>query len=250
MTDDKPKTANDLVNEVLAKPPGAPVPESLGGSSELASAEATVLDVAAEELVELYFVLEEPGERDNVFDRLMDIQSPVVMQFLTSMMQNDEDEFMRVCAAAELARRGNDAGVNALEKELREPSDSQIFAMAVDVLIELRGAGVYDLLQAIWSNPSYDNDERVEAMLGMEDANPPRAMDDFVKYIESIRDMRTVSEDQLETVLAAFARSGHMAAKPALEALRERVLKGDMEEDERANIVGMIKEGLELIDVT
>lgn len=245
---DKPKTASDLVNEVLAKPPGAAGTDSVPSP---AAAPAAALDAAAEELVELYFVLEEPAERDNVFDRLLEIQSPVVDAFLTSMMTHDEDEFMRFSAAAEMARRGNDSALSMLEKEVREPTDVGLFALAVDVLIELRGAAIYDLLLAIWRNPTYDVDERIEALLGMEEADADRAMADFVAFVESLKDMASLPDDQLEAVLASFARCGHSAAKPALEALKERIRSAkNIDDADRENLIGMVQEGLELLEVT
>lgn len=244
---DKPKTASDLVSEVL----GAQAPGASAGAPGATGVPSVVQDTAAEELVELYFVLEEPAERDNVFDRLLEIQSPVVNEFLTSMMVNDEDEFMRFSAAAEMARRGDDTALSMLEKEIREPTDAGLFALAVDVLIEMRGAAIYDLLQAIWRNPSYDTDERIEALLGMEEADAARAMDDFVGYVNAQRDMAALADDQLEAVLASFVRCGHSAAKPALEALHARILASkDIDEDERINLAGMVREGLDLLEVT
>jgi len=201
----------------------------------------------AAELIEVYFELEEPAERDALFDQIATIRAPVVTEFLRAMMAQDEDEYVRAAAAGELARRGDGPAIAALEADLDDADESFFFEHAVQVLGEVRGKHFYDTLAHIWRDPERDADQRREAMLGMEVADAPRALADFVAFLDGITDVESMPDDQVELAMLAFVRAGHTAAAPVLERLRDRVAQSRLAEDERRELAGMIEEGLALL---
>src|SRR5688500_6101154 len=137
MSDDKPAGARSLVSSVLQKLDSAPAPESE------AAPDPPPADPAEEarELIDVYFELESPSERDALFDRLVALDTPVVTEFLGAMFVSDEDEYVRAAAAAELARRGNAEAIASLEADLADPEEQFFFEHAVQVLSEFRGVG-------------------------------------------------------------------------------------------------------------
>jgi hypothetical protein len=99
----------------------------------------------------------------------------------------------------------------------------------------------------LWQDPNRDADQRREAMLGLESIDAARALSDFVAFLEGITDIQHMPDDQVEVAMMAFARHEHAAAKPALEALRQRILAAPLDESERAELAGFIGEGLALL---
>lgn len=203
--------------------------------------------VDAATLIELYFELEDPDERDAVFDKLAAIRVPIVDDFLRAMMEEDEDEYARAAAAAELARRGDQAGLAFLEANLNDPDDFFLFEHAVRTLAQLRGPDSYEAFAAIWRNPERDADERREAMIGMETASPERALPDFAAFIDSLHDVHALPDDQVEAAIMAFLRHSYAEAIPVLEGLRERVRGAQIDEEEREELVGLVQEGVDLL---
>jgi len=212
-----------------------------------ASATQGDIDREASELVDVYFTLEEPAERDALFDRLIALSSPIVTEFLRAMMEEDEDEHLRAAATGELARRGVPEAEAALEARLIEAEDAYFFAHALSVLAELRGPRFYDRVLTLWQEPERDADERREAMLTMETLDPARAMADFARFIDAQTDMRALADDQIEVAMLAFVRQGYRAGMPVLEALHARIGKAQLDPEERQELLEFVQEGMDLL---
>jgi hypothetical protein len=204
-------------------------------------------DVLAQELIEVYFDLEEPAERDALFDRLVALRSPVVDEFLAAMMDEDEDDYVRAAAAAELARRGSPAAVARLEADLADPEEPFFFDNALQTLVAVRGPAFYDTLRALWHDAERDDAERRQAMLGLEAADLARALGDFVMFVEAQHDVSDLPDDQLEVAIAAFVRHEHRAALPALRGLAERISKAEIDPDVRQDLSELVREGIDLL---
>lgn len=199
-------------------------------------------------LIEVYFDLEEPEERDALFDRLVALKSPLVTNFLRAMMEEDEDDYVRAAAAAELAKRGVDKAIGHLEDDLADPQEPFFFEHAIAVLSEVRGVGFYDTLSQIWHDPERDGDQRREAMLGMEALDLERAMADFTQMVADQHDIETLPDDQLEVAIMAFVRHGHTEAVAALEGLQERIRAAEnIDADERTELAAFVGEGIDLL---
>ncbi len=214
-----------------------------------AAAQPSAADVEREaaELIEVYFELEEPAERDVVFDKLSDLRLPVVDDFFRAMMEADEDEYVRAAAAAELARRGDADAQRLLEADLEDPEEPFFFTHALQTLAEVRGKPFYETLLGLWKNPERDADERREAMLGLEAADAERALGEFVRFVEAQTDVVGMPDDQIEVAMMAFVRHQYTAARRPLEALRSRIAAAGIDPEERQELVEFVTEGIDLL---
>jgi hypothetical protein len=274
--DNKKGSAQALVREILSGvggklstsatgadgAPPLPTNEGPGGSVPLPPAVASLeehrtpaedgaedaAEAEAATLIDLYFELEDAIERDVLFDQIVALSQPIVTEFLRTMMEHDEDDYVRAAAAAELARRGSPDGLAALEADLVEPEELYFFEHAMQVLSELKGPAFYDTIEALWRDPERDADLRREAMVGMETSDPARAMADFVGLIESVTDVSHMPDDQIEVAMLAFVRHEHVAALAALQGLRQRIAATEMDADERAELVAFVQEGIDLLE--
>lgn len=201
----------------------------------------------AVELIELYFELEQPDERDVVFERLRQIQLPLVDEFLATMMREDEDEYIQASAAAELAARGIPEGIARLEADLEEPEEVFFFEQAVRVLSELRGDAFYDTLAGIWQDAQREDELRREAMLAMEALAPERALQDFADFVAGLTDIQAMPDDQLEVAIMAFVRHEITAIIPELEGLRERIAASEVDAASKEELVELVDSGLTLL---
>jgi len=202
-------------------------------------------DVTA--LIETYFELESPVERDALFDRLAAVDNPKVDAFLHAMMTTDEDEYMREAAALELARKGDSAAIAAIMDELDDPDDPQAFAQALDALGQSRGPAFYATLKQIWMDPDRDTDQKRQVMLAMEQLDTARALNDFVQLIEATTEPTAMSDDMIEGAMLAFVRQNHRPALPVLTALRERIAASSLDDEERTELTQFIQEGIDLL---
>ncbi|MBT6491135.1 MAG: hypothetical protein HOK97_15295, partial [Deltaproteobacteria bacterium] len=114
-----------------ASPQETPEPTSQPASEPLGDAEA---------LIAIYFDLEEPEERDEVFDQLTSHRVPMVDNFFAEMASHDDDAYVRAAATAELFKRGHEEYLPAIESDLVDPQELFFFATALHSLAEVRGA--------------------------------------------------------------------------------------------------------------
>ena len=205
-------------------------------------------EAEATALINVYFELEEPTERDVLFEKIVAFDIPLVTEFLRTMLEHDEDEYVRAAAAAELSRRGDAKGLAALQADLEEPEEPYFFEHAVQVLAEIKGQAFYDTAARLWRDSERDADERREAMIGMEGADPTRAVADFAQFVANITDIASMPDDQIEVAIMTFVRREHVAAIPALTALRDRIAATLMDPEERAELVAFLQEGIDLLE--
>jgi len=203
-----------------------------------------------EALIDLYFDLEEPDERDALLEQLIANPLPVVTEFFKVMLHEDEDDYMRALAAAALARRHVPEGIEALEADLEDPDEPFFFENAVKALCEVRGVNFYETLHAMWIDADCDGDRRREVMLGMESLDLDRALRDFVGLVEATTDIDTMLDDQIEVAMMAFVRHDYKEALPALRSLHQRVLAAPIDPEERQELGEFIAEGVTLLDST
>ena len=250
------RDAKSLVSSLLAATPAPTTPAAAEAEPGAAPDPATAVspvpapsdpEAEARELIDLYFELEEPAERDVVLDRLTAIPAPLVTDFLRTMMDEDEDEFMRAAAACELARRGVAEAMALLEEDLANPDEIFFFTNAIEGLAACRGPAFYDTLRDLWADPTRDSDERREAMKGMEQVDAPRALADFVALVDGQRDFQQFADDQVETAILLFARHQYEPGRQALLALRERLANAaDLAAEDRDELTALVQEGLGL----
>jgi hypothetical protein len=212
------------------------------------AASAAEVEAEAVALIDVYFDCVEPRERDVAFDRLVALSTPVVDEFLRAMMEEDEDEFARAAAAAEMARRGDATAIAQLEHCLEDAEELFFFENAIDTLAEIRGKAFYDTARAIWVDPQHDADERRQAMLTMEAVDTSRALADFSDFIRGQQDPAAMPDDQIEIAALAFARHDYTAGRDALVGLRERLRAvAGLDAEEREEIVSFLDDGIQLL---
>ncbi len=206
-------------------------------------------DLDAEALIELYFELEDDDEREVVLDKLEAFDSPMVAEFWRAAAHEDDDELVRVRALSVLAKRGDHEALAGLMATIEDPDDIIVFEEALQAVAAIQGAGFFPAVEAIWRDESRDADERRAAMTVMELVDSERTVSAFDAFVASLGDAATFPDDQMEIVLLAYLRTDHEAALPLLEAMLERLTASSrgMDEDERDELLGMVREGIDLL---
>ncbi len=250
---DKKTGAKALVSSILksssspeqkAPPEQEPSSEQEAPRPEESSLEPES-DVAS--LVHLYFEVEEPEERDEIFDQIAKEESPLSNQFLEAMLHEDQDYFVRSAAAAKLARRGHPDAVALLESDLNDPEEPFFFEQAVIVLGEIIAAPFYDTLQKIWRSRERAGYQRREAMLGMEAVDAPRACQEFLGFLQEITTLDDFPEERVETALLIFARQNFQGAHDELTRLENLVAGSSLEAGAREDQLGFLQEAQDLL---
>ena len=245
-----------LVSSLLQADPSAGSKSGMEGSpapaADASSAAAPSVGSAedARELIDVYFELEEPEERDALFDQLLAIRHELVDAFLRTMMRNDEDACMRAAAAAELARRGDAEGLDLLEEYLTDADTPYVFQQALFVLGEAYGKAFYPTLQELWLDIGRPSDQRKEVMLAMETLDAARALGDFVAFIDALLDADDIEQEQdlVESAIMAFVRHNFLPAADALADLYDRVLNSPAGDPQaRDELADLLREGTELL---
>lgn len=241
------KDPKQLIARVLGAEPAAAAPQEQPPSAP-AAAEASLDDSAAADLIDLYFGLEDPAERDVVFDKLAAFNAPVTTAFFQAMMEHDEDEYLRSAASAELARRGHAGALARLYQDLAVDAEPFSFEHALDTLAEVEGPAFFPKAEAIWRDPARDTLQRRASMTVLEVLDAPRALDAFVTFVDAIDDVHHLPDDALEQAMAAFVRHGYRQALPALERLRGRIASASWADpDEQAEALAFVGEGITLL---
>jgi hypothetical protein len=206
-------------------------------------------DLDAEALIELYFELEDDDEREVVLEKLEVMDSPMVREFWRAAAHEDDDELVQVRANTYLAKRADADALAALKATIADPDDLVVFEEALHAVATVEGAAFFPTLEALWRDASRDADERRTAMTVMELVDNARALASFDAWIGTLGDVEAFPDDQVELVLLAYLRAEHAAAIPLLEALLARLTESsrDMDDDERDELLGMVREGIELL---
>lgn len=248
--------ASSLVNSILKKS-AAPAQEispqeEAPPEQEAPAEEESLLDPEADlaSLIHLYFEVEEPEERDEIFDQIARQEAPLANQFLETMLHEDQDYFVRSSAAATLARRGHPDAVSLLESDLNDPEEPFFFEQAVIVLGEIIAAPFYDTLQKIWRSEERAGYQRREAMLGMEAVDAPRACQEFLGFLQEITTLEDFPEERVETAVLIFARQSFEAAYAELTRLGGLVAGSSLEPGAREDQLGFLQEAQDLLKPT
>jgi hypothetical protein len=228
-----------LVSQILsATPKASPQTEPTPTPTPLADP-----DTEAAALIDVYFELEEPVERDVLFERLVQVPSPLVNEFLLGMLEEDQDETLRLYAARELALRGYTHAIEILEAQFNHPADIEYFLIALDALCKIRPVGFYDKLLHVWHDETRDPDEALEAMHALEDVDPDSALHDYIGFVATFgQNTETLFEDQLEVALESIERHKNMAALEAIEAAQHNLqAQTELDEDEKTMFLNSLR---------
>ncbi len=198
------------------------------------------------ELTDLYFTLEEPGERDAFLQLLEPLQGPDVDDFLRAMQAQDEDPCMRAAAAEMRLARGQVEALDFFAAQLRQPEDELALAQAVKVWVAQHGAAAYPLLAAIWSDDGRDIDQRKEALLGMETADGARTVAELLRWCAALGSAVQIRADLLEAAMLCLLRADRAAAHAALTKLRAQILAGSLAPPQQAELDALLSQGLDL----
>ena len=200
------------------------------------------------DLIEVYFTLEEPAERDVAFDQLAAVHTDATSEFFVAMMTHDEDEYMRRAAAAELARRGHPEALESLRGDLAADADPLAFEHALETLAEIQAAKFVPVAAAMWKDASRNSLQRRAAMSVFELLDAPKALVAFAAFVDNIVDVKNFPDDILEQAMAAFGRHDYQEAVPALQQLQGRMASATWtDEEEKQEAIAFVGEGLALL---
>ncbi len=206
-------------------------------------------DATPEELIELYFDLEAPGEKDALFDTLAMHPAQVVTDFFIAMMVEDEDEYLRALAAAEAAKRGNAEALELLHEDLMDAEEIFFFENALKTLCIMFGENFYPTLEEIWTKATIDSDERMHLLLALEGLDSQRTLQMLIESIENTVGADDMADDIIEQAMTMFARHDYAASLEPLRALLKRVAATeDMDAEERQELCDFLEEGIALIE--
>lgn len=206
-------------------------------------------DLDAEALIELYFELDQEDEREVVLEKLETIELPMVAEFWRAAAHEDDDELVQVRALAWLAKRGDAEALAALKLTIEDPDDLIVFEEALAAVATVQGEAFFPELEAMWRDDTRDADERRAAMTVMETIDLPKTLGLFDAFIAGLGDASAFPDDQVEVIFLAYLRAEHTAALPVLEAMLTRLEQSSqgMDEDERDELLGMVREGIDLL---
>jgi hypothetical protein len=206
--------------------------------------------IQPELLIDVFFELEDPLEREALLDELSKDQSDVTGEFYEAVFDCDEDDYIRALAGAELALRGHPRAQKSLMEDFEDPDEHFFFVLAMRTLCRLKGIEFYPVLREVWNDPLCDGDRRSAAMGGMELLDSARALEDFIDFINNIVSAHDFPDDQVEIAMATFIRHDYHRAGAVLTELQNRVLGSQMDADERQELCDFINEGISLLKVS
>ena len=200
----------------------------------------------ASTLIDVYFELDEPIERDALLDQLLAIKTDEVSRFLEEMAYQDEDPFLRSCAAAELCKRGQMSFVSILEADFGDPNNAELFAQAASALTDLKGADFYPDLEAAWKSKERDPAQREEALLAMEQVDPQKTLSLVAAWLTSLKSPGVLDDELIEQAALLFARHDYAEAKRVFSHLQS--VSGQLEPTARSDFEGLLEEAQSLLD--
>ncbi len=176
-------------------------------------------DENATDLIEIYFELDEPMERDTLLDQLISIETEEVTSFLEEMAHQDEDPYLRSSAAAELCRRGKLDFESILRADFDDPNEPELFAQAAAALANLHGGTFYDTLKAAWGDAQRDPAQREEALLAMEALDSTRTLTVVDETLSALQTLDGLDDEFLEQAALLFARHDYERATAIFDEL-------------------------------
>ena len=237
---DNPKKGSleSLVSAALGQNQGASEP----ASEEHEPAQEPLGD--AEALIAIYFELEAPEERDEVFDQLTRHEGDMVDNFFAEMASHDDDPYVRAGATAELFRRGHQQYLAALESDIMDPQELFFFANALHTLAEVRGEDLYPDLVQMLADPNRDPDHQQDIMLAMESVAPEQAVKHFAALLSGWTQIEEMDEMFLEFSSLAFARQSYEPGHTVLKQLNTMVESSLIDAAEKEDLRELITEAL------
>lgn len=202
----------------------------------------------AEALIAIYFDLEAPEERDEVFDQLTRHDGAMVDNFFAEMASHDEDPYVRAGATAELFRRGHQQYLAALESDIMDPQELFFFANALHTLAEVRGNQLYPDLVQMLADPNRDPDHQQDIMLAMETVAPEQAVKHFAALLSGWNQVGDMDEMFLEYASLAFARQSHEPGHAILQKLTQMVDASSIGSNEKEDLRELLAEAMSVTD--
>ena len=241
------KDPKRLIAKILGGAPAVPQ-EATEALPQPPAVMPAMSDEDVADLIEVYFTLEEPAERDVAFDKLAAVDTEATSDFFVAMMTHDEDDYMRRAAAAELARRGHPDALESLKNDLAADSDPLAFEHALETLAQIQADKFVPVVASMWKDASRNSLQRRAAMSVFELLDTPRALAAFIEFVDGIVDVKNFADDILEQAMSAFGRNDCQAAVPALERLQARMASASWDDaEEKQENIAFVGEGLALL---
>ena len=243
---DSPKkdSLQSLVSAALGQETQEPVTPAESPGSEPESPEAPLGD--AEALIAIYFDLEEPEERDTVFDQLTAHTGPMIDNFFAEMAAHDDDDYVRASATAELFKRGHEKYLPALESDLMDPQELFFFATAINTLADVRGTDFYPDLVQMLTDPNRDPEHQQDIMLAMEAVAAEQSVKHFAALLSGWKDIDQIDDMFVEYASLAFARQSYAPGHDILQKLVIVVEGSNAHASETEDLLELLSEALSL----
>lgn len=256
MASDLKKQAQNLIRQALEKllphaTPGQTAATANEGT-EAALAAKFVEGLDADALIDLYFECDDADERDVVFERIATLEQEKTNAFFEAMLQNDEDEYMRVAAAEVLAMRGNAAAKQALNAFLEDKQDIDLLEQALDALMRIDADGTKIQCEQIFYDRNCDVATRRLALLVLESADPQLALACAQKWIAELSQPEPRYGDLFEFAIGVVVRTPSQDGLALLEACMQRMSLNvvdtpDMDQDDRDAWLALLYEGIAML---
>ncbi len=201
-------------------------------------------DENATDLIEIYFELDEPMERDTLLDQLISIETEEVTGFLEEMAHQDEDPYLRSTAAAELCRRGKLDFESILRADFDDPNEPELFAQAAAALANLHGGTFYDTLKTAWADAQRDPAQREEALLAMEALDSTRTLTVVDEALSALQTLDGLDDEFLEQAALLFARHDYERATAIFDELGQHARA--LEPAAQADLLSLLEEARSL----
>ena len=237
-------TSDPKENQLQSLINGALNPATAGGDAQSAALDTP--EEQASTLIDIYFELDEPIERDALLDQLMKIKTDEVSRFLEEMAHQDEDPFLRSCAAAELCKRGQLSFVSILEADFKDPNNAELFAQAASALVALRGAELFPALEAAWKSTERDPAQREEALLAMEQVDAQKTLALVTTWLTNVDSPDSLDDELIEQAALLFARHQYSEAKRVFSHLQ--TIAARLDTQARTDFEGLLEEAQSLIE--
>ena len=200
----------------------------------------------AEALIAIYFELEAPEERDEVFDQLTSHQGEMVNNFFAEMASHDDDAYVRAAASAELFRRGHQEYLATLESDIMDPQELFFFANALHTLADVRGSELYPDLVQMLADPNRDPDHQQDIMLAMEAVAPEQAVKHFTALLSGWSQVDEIDEMFMEYASLAIARQSYEPGHDVLKKLSNLVETSGLNATEKEELLELLTEALSI----
>lgn len=197
------------------------------------------------DLMDIYFELEEPAERDALFDRIILYPNAEVTEFLRAMAHNDVDDYVQLSALTELARRGDTQALEVLRYEIKESDDEEHLEQVLHAFAQLGEAYYGDVLD-FWNRTNGSTTLQVHALNVLEQMSSARLLTDLIRFVDALAHVDPIDEDLLEYAMQIFIRHNHTEGRTALQTLQKQLKERNSNPD-AVELVALLQEGIDLL---